>query len=158
MFGGINLEISMQNIIIPSVLNGFAISLIFVPLTTSAMGTLAREQIGNATGIFNLMRNVGGSIGIASITTFVARTAQSNQNVLSAHTSQFNPQFQQRLAELQSILSPKVGAWEAARQARGIYIECFRNRPSLPVTSTTFGFSESSVLSARQWCSVLEEG
>jgi DHA2 family multidrug resistance protein len=120
MFGGINLEISMRNIIVPSVLNGFAISLIFVPLTTSAMGTLAREQIGNATGIFNLMRNVGGSIGIASITTFVARMAQSNQNVLSAHTSQFNPQFQQRLAELQSMLSHKVGAWEAARQARGI--------------------------------------
>jgi hypothetical protein len=46
--------------------------------------------------------------------------AQSNQNVLSAHTSQFNPQFQQRLAELQSMLSHKVGAWEAARQARGI--------------------------------------
>jgi DHA2 family multidrug resistance protein len=67
MFGGINLEISMRNIIVRSVLNGFAISLIFVPLTTSAMGTLAREQIGNATGIFNLMRNLGGSICIASI-------------------------------------------------------------------------------------------
>jgi MFS transporter, DHA2 family, multidrug resistance protein len=131
MFGGINLEISMRNIIIPSVLNGFAISLVFVPLTTSTMGTLAREQIGNATGIFNLMRNLGGSVGIASITTFVARTAQSNQNVMSAHTSQFNPVFQQRLAELQSILSAKVGASEAARQARGILYQLFSQQAEL---------------------------
>jgi DHA2 family multidrug resistance protein len=120
MFGAINLQISMRDIIIPSVLNGFAISLIFVPLTTSTMGTLAREQIGNATGIFNLMRNLGGSIGIASITTFIARTAQTNQNVLSSHTSKFNPIFQQQLAEIQAALSHKVGAWEAARQAGGI--------------------------------------
>ena len=140
MFGGINLEISMRNIIVPSILNGFAISLIFVPLTTSAMGTLAREQIGNATGIFNLMRNVGGSIGIASITTFVARTAQSNQNVLSAHTSQFNPQFQQRLAELQSMLSHKVGAWEAARQARGILYRMLSQQAELTSYIHNFRF------------------
>jgi DHA2 family multidrug resistance protein len=131
MFGGINLQISMRNIIIPSVLNGFAISLIFVPLTTSTMGTLAREQIGNATGIFNLMRNLGGSIGIASITTFIARTAQANQNVLSSHTSKFNPILQQLLAEIQSILSHKIGTWEAARQAQGILYRMLSEQAAL---------------------------
>ena len=131
MFGGINLEISMRNIIIPSLLNGFAISLIFVPLTTSTMGTLAREQIGNATGIFNLMRNLGGSIGIASITTFIARTAQSNQNVLSSHTSKYNPIFQHQLAEIQSALSHKVGDWEAARQAAGILYRMLSEQAAL---------------------------
>src|ERR1051326_9620791 len=113
MFGGINLEISMRNIIIPSLLNGFAISLIFVRLTTSTMGTLAREQIGNATGIFNLMRNLGGSAGISLITTFVARLAQANQAMLSSHVSKLNPVFQQRLAEIQAGLTPKVGSWTA---------------------------------------------
>jgi DHA2 family multidrug resistance protein len=131
MFGGINLEISMRNIIIPSVLNGFAISLIFVPLTTSAMGTLAREQIGNATGIFNLMRNIGGSIGIASITTFIARTAQSNQNVLSSHTSKFNPAFQQQLAAIQSALSHKVGEWQAGREAMAVLYRLLSEQAAL---------------------------
>lgn len=130
----------MRNIIIPSVLNGFAISLIVVPLTTSTMGTLGREQIGNATGIFNLMRNLGGSIGIASITTFIARTAQSNQNVLSQHTSSFNPLFQQRLAELESILSHKVGAWEAARQARGILYQMLAQQAALTSYIHNFRF------------------
>ena len=79
----INLEISMQSVIMPIVISGVAISLIFVPLATSAMGTLAQDQIGNASGIFNLMRNVGGSVGIAMITTFVARGAQKSQALLS---------------------------------------------------------------------------
>jgi MFS transporter, DHA2 family, multidrug resistance protein len=131
MFGAINLEVNMRNIIIPSVLNGFAISLIFVPLTTSTMGTLAREQIGNATGIFNLMRNLGGSIGIASITTFIARTTQSNQDVLSSHTSKFNPIFQQQLAEIQTALSHKVGPWEATRQAGGILYRMLSEQAAL---------------------------
>src|SRR5947209_1809144 len=79
MLGDLNLVVAMRNIVIPSILNGFAISLIFVPLTTSTMGTLDRAQMGNATGIFNLMRNLGGSAGISLITTFVSRVSQANQ-------------------------------------------------------------------------------
>src|SRR5262249_45519671 len=60
----INLQISVWHVIWPSVLNGVAISFIFVPLTTSTMGHLRQEQMGNASGIYNLMRNLGGSIGI----------------------------------------------------------------------------------------------
>jgi DHA2 family multidrug resistance protein len=86
------------------------------------------------------MRNLGGSIGIASITTLVARMAQSNQNVLSTHTSQFNPVFQQRLAELESILSHKVGAWEAARQARGILYQTLAQQAELTSYIHNFRF------------------
>ena len=51
------------------------------------MGTLSREQMGNASGIFNLMRNVGGSIGISMITTLVTRNAQVSQAALAPHMS-----------------------------------------------------------------------
>jgi DHA2 family multidrug resistance protein len=51
MFGAINVEISMRSVVIPGILNGFAIAMIFVPLTTATTATLPREQIGNATGI-----------------------------------------------------------------------------------------------------------
>jgi DHA2 family multidrug resistance protein len=117
LLGHINLQIGMSSIIFPSILNGLAISLIFVPLTTSSMGTLSREQMGNATGIFNLMRNVGGSVGIASITTFVARTAQANQASLASHLSKFNPVYQHRLAGIQAGISAHVGHWQAMKQA-----------------------------------------
>jgi DHA2 family multidrug resistance protein len=117
LFGRINLEIGMSSIVFPVVVSGIAISLIFVPLTTATMGTLAQNQIGNASGIFNLMRNVGGSVGIAMITTLVARTAQTNQAVLSSHMSRFNPIFQQKLAAIQSGLEQHVGHWQALKQA-----------------------------------------
>jgi DHA2 family multidrug resistance protein len=56
----INLQISLWNVILPSVLNGVAISFIFTPLTTAAMGYLRQDKMANATGIYNLMRIWGG--------------------------------------------------------------------------------------------------
>ena len=79
MLGNINLQIAPDNLLWPIIISGVAAASIFVPLTTSALGTLSQEQMGNATGIFNLMRNVGGSIGIAMITTLVTRHAQTSQ-------------------------------------------------------------------------------
>jgi DHA2 family multidrug resistance protein len=81
------------------------------------MGTLQQDQIGNASGLFNLMRNLGGSIGIAGITTFVARGAQASQAVFVAHFSPFNPVYQQKLAAIQNGLSAHEGTWRAGHQA-----------------------------------------
>lgn len=117
LFGNINLSIGMSSIVWPTVFSGVAISFIFVPLATSSMGTLAQDQIGNASGLFNLTRNLGGSIGIASITTFIARGAQSNQGTFVSHFSQYNPIYQQKLAAIQAALAAQEGSWRAAHQA-----------------------------------------
>ena len=69
----INLGISMSAVAWPNILNGFCGGFIFVPLTTLAMGRLRKEEMGNAAGIYNLVRNVGGSIGIAALTTAIVR-------------------------------------------------------------------------------------
>ena len=74
--GHINMAISPRAVIWPSVLNGISVSFIFVPLTTVAMGHLRQDQMPNATGLFNLMRNLGGSFGIAAVTTLLSREAQ----------------------------------------------------------------------------------
>ena len=83
--GNINLQMSMRNVIWPSILNGIAIPFIFVPLTTTTMGYLRQEQMGNATGIFNLMRNLGGSFGIALVSTLIVRRAQVHQALMVEH-------------------------------------------------------------------------
>ena len=64
--------------------NGFAMGFIFVPLTTMTLSRLRKQEMGNATGIYNLMRNIGGSIGIASVTTMLVRGSQTHQNTLAA--------------------------------------------------------------------------
>ncbi len=87
MLGHVNLEISMLTVAVPNFFNGFAGGFIFVPLTTMAMSRLRKQEIGNAAGIYNLVRNIGGSIGIATATTLLVRRAQVHQNFLAASFS-----------------------------------------------------------------------
>jgi MFS transporter, DHA2 family, multidrug resistance protein len=104
IFTGITLEIAQSNIVIPMIISGFAMGFVFVPLTTMAMGTLSNEQISNASGIYNLMRNTGGSIGIAAMTTFLARGSQIHQAALSPNLSPYNPAFQDMVARVRESL------------------------------------------------------
>lgn len=95
MLAGLNLEIATSNVVWPNIISGCAMGFIFVPLTTMAMGTLPNEQMGNASGVYNLMRNTGGSIGIAAMSTFLARGAQTHQAYISAHLSPYDPAFRE---------------------------------------------------------------
>jgi DHA2 family multidrug resistance protein len=86
----INLSISMISIALPNFFNGFAGGLVFVPLTTMAMGKLRKEEVGNAAGIYNLARNIGGSVGIATVTTLLVRGSQVHQSYLVANVTARN--------------------------------------------------------------------
>ena len=87
----INLGISMSAVAWPNFFNGFSGGFIFVPLTTLAMGRLRKQEMGNAAGIYNLVRNVGGSIGIAALTTAIVRGTQTHQSYLGAHLTASSP-------------------------------------------------------------------
>ncbi len=79
---GLNLNAGYWDIFWPQVFQGVALSFLFIPLMALSMAGIAKEKMGNATSIFNLMRNIGGSVGIAIMTTFLARRNQMHQNVL----------------------------------------------------------------------------
>ncbi|MFN7944685.1 MAG: DHA2 family efflux MFS transporter permease subunit [Blastocatellia bacterium] len=114
MLGGLNLEIATRNVVWPNIINGFAMGFIFVPLTTTTMGTLTNEQMGNASGLYNLMRNTGGSVGIALVTTLLARGAQIHQAALVTHLTPYDPALQQRLHELMATLGNSATAMQQA--------------------------------------------
>jgi len=118
MISDLTLEISIWDIAIPSILTGVGLSMMFVPLATVAMGTLAQKDIGNATGVFNLMRNIGGSVGIAFLVTFLTRHAQTNQAILITHLTPWSQAYQYRFHEIRNYFEIHVGAGEAGRQAR----------------------------------------
>jgi len=133
-FSDINLMVTSSSITWPNVISGFAMGFIFVPLTTMAMGTLPNEQMGNASGVFNLMRNTGGSIGIAAMTTMLARGSQIHQAALVHNINPYDPEFQQRVQQLGHAL-PGTGGQQAygviygmiARQSMLLsYIDNFR--------------------------------
>ena len=117
MLSSINLQVSMPTVIWPSVVNGIAISFIFVPLTTTTMSQLSQRQMGNATGVFNLMRNTGGSIGIALMTTLLARGAQAHQALMVGHLTPMDPAFNLRLAAAQQAFARHTDAVTAKEQA-----------------------------------------
>jgi MFS transporter, DHA2 family, multidrug resistance protein len=118
-FGALDLVIAPSNVTWPNIFSGFATAFIFVPMTTLTMGTLKNEQIGNATGIFNLMRNLGGSIGIAMVTTLLARGAQAHQAIMSPHFAPDNPAFVERQAAIARAVAPAVGHANAGSVATG---------------------------------------
>jgi MFS transporter, DHA2 family, multidrug resistance protein len=120
MLSSINLQVSAASVVFPSVLNGIAISFIFVPLTTTTMGYLAQNQIGNASGLYNLMRNLGGSIGIAFVTTMLARGAQKHQALMVEHMTSTDPGFTQQLAAAHHALERQTDPVTAMGQAYSV--------------------------------------
>jgi DHA2 family multidrug resistance protein len=116
--GALNLDAGYWDIFWPQFLQGMALALLFVPLTTITMDPIPRESMGNATSIFNLMRNIGGSMGIAVSTTILARHEQAHTNVLGAHVNPYSPQAQAFLAHLRDLfLSRGADLTTATRQA-----------------------------------------
>jgi DHA2 family multidrug resistance protein len=104
VFGNVTLGISPTTLLLPIVITGFALSFVFVPITTQAYGTLRNEQIGNASGIFNLVRNIGGSIGISVAQTLLIRRADSHQNEIVNSVSRSSYWFEQRVHDLSQYL------------------------------------------------------
>jgi DHA2 family multidrug resistance protein len=82
--------------------------MVFVPLASTSMASLPNQEIGNAAGIFNLMRNIGGSIGISIVNTVVARHEQVHRVELSGHLNHANTLFQQTLNGA-TALTARVG-------------------------------------------------
>jgi len=117
LLASINLDISMGSVVWPSVINGIAISFIFVPLTTATMSQLGQQQIGNASGLYNLMRNLGGSIGIAFVTTMLARGAQTHQALMVGHLTPGDPAFTRQFSAAKSVLGHQTDPVTATRQA-----------------------------------------
>ena len=89
------LEISYWEVVFPRIVMGVGLAFLFVPLATVMASFMPREKIGSATGIFNLMRNLGGSFGIAIMTTLLAKRTQFHQSRLVEHINPYNPNYQQ---------------------------------------------------------------
>src|SRR5262249_25561241 len=86
----LNLQAGYWDIFWPQLVQGVGMSLLFVPLTTVSMDPIPRERMGNATSLFNLMRNIGGSVGIAATGTMLARHQQSTTALLGANVTPYD--------------------------------------------------------------------
>jgi DHA2 family multidrug resistance protein len=83
-----------NTVIWPRIVLGVGMGFLFIPLTTMTMSSIRKEDMGNASAIYNLLRNLGGSFGVAFVTTIIARGAQTHQNGLVEHLTPFDRGYQ----------------------------------------------------------------
>ena len=115
-FGEVNLGIGQWTFLWAIILSGFGSGCVFVPLSTTTMAFLRNEEIGNASGLYNLLRNVGGSIGISLVNTIVARHAQLHRNELSASLAPGRPEVHGAITGIQQFLQAQGAAPVTATQ------------------------------------------
>ena len=112
--GELNLDAGYWDFVWPQVLQGLGLSLLFVPLTTVSMATIEPQRMGYATSLFNLMRNIGGSVGIAVTGTMLARRRQAFGSMLGEHVTLFDPATNEMLAQLKAAFLARTGDAVAA--------------------------------------------
>jgi len=115
-----SLDVGFWNFWWPLMIQGAGLGLIFVPLTTVTNDPIPRERMGNATSLFNLMRNIGASMGISAVTTMQFRQMQAHINILGGHVNSSSPAAQQTFRGLEQVfMSRGADAVTAAHQAEG---------------------------------------
>jgi len=117
----LNLDISFNQAVWARVLQASGLAFLFIPIQTVAYIGMPREKSNAISGMTNLSRNIGGSVGISLVTTLLARRAQYHQSVLSAHTSSASSAFNNMVTGTANHLTASGSSpEEATRQAYGI--------------------------------------
>ena len=86
---------------VPDVVRALGQALVLTPLSAVAMVGITADEAGAASGLFNMLRNLGGAIGTAAIETFFTKREQFHSFVINAHVSQFEPATRTRLDAMQ---------------------------------------------------------
>ena len=120
MMGDFNLAICSHDFFWPNFIQGMGMALTTIPLMTVALATIRNEQMGNATGLFALARNLAGSIGIAVAIAMVSRGALRHQAYLTAHLTPYDLPYQNAVQMGQAALTPGMGTAQAAPGTLGV--------------------------------------
>ncbi|WP_224365319.1 DHA2 family efflux MFS transporter permease subunit [Hyalangium versicolor] len=96
------------SLILPIFIRACSMGFIFVPMSVIALSDLKPEQRGNAAGLFNLTRELGGSIGTAWMSSALSRSTQLNTTLLSSHVDVYSQVTQEQLAGLQGQVAGRV--------------------------------------------------
>src|SRR5580704_11680679 len=117
----LNLQTGFWNFVTTWTISRAGMPLLFVPINVMAFAYVPREKTNNATGLINLTRNLGGSVGISLVTAAQGHMAQISQNSLAGHVTPMNPQYAARLQHLQAaLLASGSNPAQAAHQAQAV--------------------------------------
>jgi DHA2 family multidrug resistance protein len=116
MFSGLNTESGAEDFFWPLVVRGVALGMIFIPLTTLSLVGLTGRDIPQGTGLTNMIRQLGGSFGVASMATFIERRSAFHRNILADHITPYDTAAMDRLRRLASAFAARGAQAVEARQ------------------------------------------
>src|SRR5204862_179452 len=155
----------------PRFVQGIGVGFIFVPLNTVALANVAREKMGNATVLLNVVRNLGGGIGVALMAMFLARRGQEHQSAMVAHIQTGDPEtgelhiyghdvdeqdVEDVLADPLEDRPGRDGSWlalgqtRAGRYLRVVYVPDEARRSAFVITAYPVGFNVVRALRRRR--------
>ena len=133
LMSNFSLSADFATVIWPRVVLGIGMGFFFIPLTTLTMSGIRKEEMGNATAIYNLVRNLGGSFGVAFVTTVLARRAQYHQAQLVGNLTPYDFAYNLSLHQGAQALQQKGFEGTQAQQGSlaNIYHELLRQASML---------------------------
>jgi DHA2 family multidrug resistance protein len=142
LMSGFNLQASFMAISWPRIVQGFGIGLFFVPLAASTYVNIPKEEMGNASGIFNLLRNLGGSFGVAFSTTMLSQRSQLHQTFLVENLTPYSPLLHSYAQKLQQLLPGQESAPGGSPEfLAALYREVLRQAGMLAFNDTFWLFA-----------------
>lgn len=130
----LTLQASYWDIMLPRFIQGLGIGCSFVPLSTVALSAVPMRELGHASGLFNFIRTIGGSIGIAMVATLLERGAQSHQARLAAHVSLYDPDVWDRYHTLVATFAARGADTVTAEQQAWAHLYAIVQREALTLS------------------------
>jgi DHA2 family multidrug resistance protein len=121
VMAGWNLQIDYRHAVLARMLQSFGLAFLFIPINVSAFAFVPREKTNMGTGIINLARNIGASVGIATVSTMLQRRTQFHQSQLMEHVNFLSAAYRNTIAGTQAkLLLVGSGVQQSASQAYGM--------------------------------------
>jgi DHA2 family multidrug resistance protein len=139
---GFNLMVDFRTAMMSRIVQSLGFAFLFVPINVMAFQHIPHEKTAYATGLMNLLRNIGGSSGIAIATTLLSRRAQVHQADLIGNLAPGNPAYQgflDRAAQL-GVLRGGLSPADAAHMAQGSAYGLVVRQSTMMAFADTFWF------------------
>jgi len=137
-----NQDYSGPQLLVPNLIRAIGQALCYAPLSAVATASIERSNAGSASALFNMMRNLGGAIGIAALQTFLTKREQFHSNILTQSVSVFDDATRARIANLTSYFLAHGVSDQATAMAKAIVAIGDR----IAQQATIMGFSDTFLL------------
>lgn len=136
----LNLQIATVNIAIPNFIMGIGMAMCMIPIITLSTATLSQKQMTNASGVQNLLKNLGGAIGTSIVTTLISRKAQAHQSFLVDNMTMLNDNFVERLHSYQGMFSQFCDGISANYMSQSLLYKQMLQQANMGAFRDTFEF------------------